>query len=84
MVAATDCLAKSKLESWLEVVLALCMMNVTESKLVVHKAVSDSSLQLLNDDERLTQIVDRTETKNQKHASDSFSFLIPVPAIRSS
>ena len=32
-------------------------MNATESKLVVHKTMSDSCLEILEDDEWLTQIV---------------------------
>ena len=33
------------------------MMNATESKLVVHKTMSDSCLEIVEDDEWLTQIV---------------------------
>ena len=41
-------------------------MNVTESKLVVHKTMSDSSLELPTDDERLTQIVATNQMQKQK------------------
>ena len=69
------------------------MMNATESKLVVHKTMSDSCLEIVEDDEWLTQIVAtnaETETlqKNIKSLHEhqiqlvkSISYLCFVPGL---
>ena len=47
------------------------MMNATESKLVVHKTMSDSCLEIVEDDEWLTQIVATNAEKETLHITGS-------------
>ena len=50
-------------------------MNVTESKLVVHKTMSDSSLELFADDEWLTQIVATNAERESHHKKIGLVFV---------